>query len=73
MIVTQSDLRIFRSLFKIHFGIEISDETARAKLIALVRQLEAVYSPDTLPKPHEEFNEDMNKDNDHVKDRSKIY
>lgn len=45
MNITSQDVLTFKTLYKVHFGLEIDDETARAKLRSLVAQMSIIYSP----------------------------
>lgn len=40
-----NDIAKFKELYRARFGIELDDDTARRKLILLIKQMEAVYQP----------------------------
>jgi hypothetical protein len=43
--VEDKDIANFKRLYSARFGVELDDEMARRKLIALLKQMEVVYQP----------------------------
>jgi hypothetical protein len=47
MDITVQDVLKFQALYKIRFGRDVDDRTAKRKLNMLVRQMEVIYRPIT--------------------------
>lgn len=43
--IEDKDIAKFKALYAARFNIELEDEAARRKLVALVKQMEVVYQP----------------------------